>query len=484
MIDEKGFASNCGALSKKHQLHVFFKNAFEYRILKEFYMKYIPLIFILLISVLDLSAHEGGHGTPMKEWRLESKQDLLKADFIKLNQTKVWLSDYSHRILKFDLSDFSFQDQVYILERNETILALNTKKTNDIGQVIFLKSRIWLLFIGVVLITVFIFLSKMERKKMQLAGVALGATIIVFISCSNDSPNVTDITEDVSMVENQEITKNDVSFMQSIFTSFNNVSTDFDDTYFYAASNGLPDHNMMVGITNWQQQVPVDQNYTGGNSWAIPIQPQLADNPLSTETNLLRGAIALAVNGIPIFNPLNNRGEDANAIGELDQWGGHCGRADDYHYHLPPTHLQETVGEGMPVAYAVDGFPVYGETTEELDEYLGRFNSDGSYQYHTIAEYPYFIARMRGEVSLDPNTTAPENQVIPQAMTQELRPALTPLQGAEITAFQSTGANAYSLIYTLNLEEYTINYSWDTNGLYTYEFVDPDGAATIETYQR
>ena len=53
------------------------------------------------------------------------------------------------------------------------------------------------------------------------------------------------------------------------------------------------------------------------------------------EKRALSGAIALAVNGMPIFNALNNRGDDAYLAGELDDWGGHAGRADDYHYHMP-----------------------------------------------------------------------------------------------------------------------------------------------------
>ncbi|MCP4550760.1 MAG: YHYH protein, partial [Bacteroidetes bacterium] len=281
-----------------------------------------------------------------------------------------------------------------------------------------------------------------------------------------------------------DIPSNDISYMQSIFGAFSEVSTSSDETYFYVSSNGIPTHNMMVGITNWQQQVPINHEYSGSNSWAIPIQPVLSDNPLSTQTNLLKGAISIAANGIPIFNPLNNRGEDANAIGELDQWGGHCGRADDYHYHLPPTHLQTTVGAGNPIAYAVDGFPLYGETTEQLDEYLGRINDNGGYQYHTTNQYPYFIAGMRGVVTLDPNTSAPENQIIPQAMTQGVRPALGPLDGASITSFQSTGTNSYSLTYFLNDEKYIINYGWDNNALYTYEFINSNGSSTTETYQR
>ncbi|WP_351125483.1 YHYH protein, partial [Shewanella sp. T24-MNA-CIBAN-0130] len=84
-------------------------------------------------------------------------------------------------------------------------------------------------------------------------------------------------------------------------------------------------------------------DYTDDNSWVIPLQPELADEPLMAQDNFMKGAIAIAANGIPIFNPLNNRGEDAKAVGELDNWGGHSGRADDYHYHLAPTHLQSQV---------------------------------------------------------------------------------------------------------------------------------------------
>ena len=66
------------------------------------------------------------------------------------------------------------------------------------------------------------------------------------------------------------------------------------------------------------------------------------------------------MNGVPIFNAPNNRGEDAFLIGELDDWGGHAGRADDYHYHAAPLHLQEIVGDAAPIAYALDGYPIYG----------------------------------------------------------------------------------------------------------------------------
>lgn len=97
---------------------------------------------------------------------------------------------------------------------------------------------------------------------------------------------------------------------------------------------------MMVGIRAWQQQVPLPQAYRGDNARRIPLQPITAKRPMSAKTDFFRGAIALAVNGVPIFNPIKNDGRtDTFLAGELDEWGGHCGRADDYHYHLPPVHL-------------------------------------------------------------------------------------------------------------------------------------------------
>ena len=146
--------------------------------------------------------------------------------------------------------------------------------------------------------------------------------------------------------------------------------------------------------------------------------------------------------------------------------------------------LTSVEGSGKPIAYALDGFPVYGETTEELDENLGRFESDGSYQYHASPEYPYLIAAMRGVVSIDPATSAPENQVLPQASTRGVRPSTDPLNGAVITGFESTDTNAYMLTYTLNSETYKINYNWDDNGKYTYIFTQPDGSSITETYNR
>ncbi len=125
------------------------------------------------------------------------------------------------------------------------------------------------------------------------------------------------------------------------------VRTRTDSAYLYVESNGMPEHPMMIGITAWQQQVPLPQPYTGDNAWRIPLNPVPAKEPMSAKEDFFRGAIALAANGVPIFNPIKNDGRaDPFLAGELDEYGGHSGRVDDYHYHISPLHLQTVLGEG------------------------------------------------------------------------------------------------------------------------------------------
>jgi hypothetical protein len=278
--------------------------------------------------------------------------------------------------------------------------------------------------------------------------------------------------------------------MDSAFAPYKpSITTKWDATYFYIGSNGLPSHNMMIGITNWQQQVPISQPYTDNNSWSIPLQPAYATTPLSTKTNLMKGAVAVAVNGIPIFNALNNRGEDSYLIGELDNWGGHCGRGDDYHYHAAPLHLSTTSGL-KPIAFALDGFPVYGSKEPDgsvmstLDSCHGHVGTNNIYHYHGTTNYPYVVGAMKGKVNLDPTTTAPENQILPQAFTKAVRPATNPLKGASITDFATVGTNGYQLTYKIGAKTGYIKYSWDLNNKYTYILTDTGGIATTTSYQR
>ena len=284
------------------------------------------------------------------------------------------------------------------------------------------------------------------------------------------------------------------------------VKTRWDSQWLYVESDGLPhaplDFTMMVGITAWQQQVPLPQNYTGTNSWQIPLKSTLADKPISGRTQLRRGAIALAANGIPIFNALNNRGVDSFSIGELDEFGGHCGRGDDYHYHAAPLAIQKVVGPKSPIAFALDGFAIYGlydpkakagalescplGSTDALDELNGHFcalpagqgidNGTRSYHYHASKTYPYINGGMRGNVKMQ------GDEIVPQAHAQPLRQDTTPLRGAKITDFKQTAPKAWKLTYEVGGKPGFVEYSADASGKVIFNFTGVNGEKSTETY--
>ncbi len=393
--------------------------------------------------------------------------------------------------MSFDLSQLSWMDNDFVKREIDRIERVNSIKpiviNLPVGQN---KSFPWLstiiFTVGILLIAILYFGGYLVFESFEfkpIVGTSIMVWLVVFlIACKKDSTT--------SSVTPSTITKNDPSTMAAAFVPYKAyLTTRYDANYFYIDSPlGLPAHNMMVGITNWQQQVPIPQPYTGSNAWSIPLTSEVATVQLSAKSNFMKGAMAVAVNGIPIFNALNNRGEDSYLIGELDNWGGHCGKADDYHYHIPPMHLSATSGT-MPIAYALDGYPVYGSTEADgsamtaLDDFHGHSASDGSYHYHATTTYPYMIATMRGKVTLDPSTTAPENQIIPQASTKPIRPATSPLNGAKIVNFSATSTTSYKLEYQINSASGFISYSWDATK-YTFTFTDTSGSTTTETYTK
>ncbi len=267
------------------------------------------------------------------------------------------------------------------------------------------------------------------------------------------------------------------------FAKRNALNYHQDTKYFYVESNSMPDHKMMVGITAWQQQVPLPQPYFGDNAWRIPLEPVVAKKPLSAKSHFFRGAIALAANGIPIFNPIKNDGKtDTLVAGELDEFGGHCGRADDYHYHIAPTHLQSIVGNDKPIAYALDGYAIYGFTepdgskVEGLDAFNGHTTPELGYHYHATKSYPYLNGGFHGEV------VERDGQVDPQPRAVGIREALPPLRGAKITGFESKDNKRFSVKVEVGNETRYVNYILNENGSVKFDFVDGKGKVKTETY--
>lgn len=461
----------------------------------------IKLTFTVLIclSVNTVCAHPGGHfhkGDVLNNWTLLNGQ-IVKGNFLKNNGDQIVLEQLGGKLIYIPVKSLSEQDQLLARFKINKFKKINKEinpafNKSDETLLAYNPQPIIITFLLSLLLILLIFNGYMIIKKNNnyiITGWKLTFSLVTVISliiaCKKSSDATIAVTTTTTTIPVTRLT-----FLDSAFDPYRPaVTTASGNTYYTIASNGLPAHNMMVGITNWQQQVPAPQYYTGNNSWSIPLHPVYATTPLSTKSNFMKGAVALAVNGIPIFNALNNRGEDSYIIGELDNWGGHCGKGDDYHYHAAPLHLSTTSGL-KPIAFALDGFAVYGTTEPDgttmttLDTCHGHIYKTSTYHYHGTGNYPYVIGAMRGIVNTDPSTAAPENQILPQAFSSPFRPATTPLNGAIITSFSLTGTNAYSLQYKIGTNFGYVNYSWNSSNKYFFTFISPSNAISTAEYQR
>jgi len=453
----------------------------------------------LLASIVSITlmAHPGGHFEQdgkliLNTWTLKSGKE-IKGNFSHVKGDRLFLEGVDGHLVSRSFDELSAQDLKLVQFKQARMAALNGGNEVSVNRSYSPANLSFYVMAFLLLVLLFI---KSRRKDRQLvskainlnqstqAAVGIMFAIASFYACKKA------IVTSAGTTPTNIIPKTRTTFLDSSFADYKpGLETRSDASYYYVATSGIPAHNMMVGITSWQQQVPIPQLYTGSNSWAIPLQPSYAASPLSTKTNFMKGAVAVAVNGVPIFNALNNRGEDAYLIGELDNWGGHCGRADDYHYHAAPMHLSGKAGL-KPIAFALDGFAVYGSkepegtTMEPLDICHGHTGKNGVYHYHGTSDYPYVIGAMKGMVSTDPLTPAPENQILPQAFAKAARPALTPLRDATITDFKSTASNAYSLTYRIGSKYGYVNYSWDALNKFSFTLIDTAGKSVTTVYQR
>lgn len=461
--------------------------------------KIISFLLYFIVFAAGSFAHPGGHYSAsdistLHHWEAQKNNAKIVGNYMMSNKDFILIEGVEGKIWRLNVNELSANDKNFI---NAEITNINTKNgislplITDVNvytlwnfKYIFQLSLLALMTLGFYFLSVLAYKNNF-RKQWQFAFsiLALSSSVLFFASCKKTTPSPAPVVP-----TGNGIPKTTTGFLDSAFTPYKpTISTSWDTTYFYVNSGGIPSHNMMIGISSWQQQVPIPQAYSGTNHWSIPLQPVYATTPLSTRYNFMKGAVAIAVNGIPIFNALNNRGEDSYAIGELDNWGGHCGKADDYHYHAAPLHLSTTSGL-MPIAFALDGFAVYGAkepdgtNMQSLDTCHGHIYNSGVYHYHGTNTYPYVVGSMKGKVTIDPTTPAPENQILPQAFAHGVRPPLTPLRNAVITDFTTPTATSHNLTYQIGNRFGHVNYSWDNAGNYHFTFIDTAGVTTTANY--
>lgn len=186
-------------------------------------------------------------------------------------------------------------------------------------------------------------------------------------------------------------------------------------------SNSIPDFPYIATSPGNPREFEVE--------YTFPVTPTRADE---TTAVALIGAIAVAINGIPIFGPTEGAGGDVLALGGgFTECGGHNGPT-GYHYHTfdatgsDACRISEAEAMAAPVlyGYAFDGYPIYSgnyqytssyELTDEslfatdtwsahtyvegagdLDECNGLTDEDGNYAYYTTDTFPYVLGCYRG----------------------------------------------------------------------------------------
>lgn len=178
------------------------------------------------------------------------------------------------------------------------------------------------------------------------------------------------------------------------------------------AANGLPDH--ATGRFPISPRDPAYRYDPNPNAirpqrilLTLPLHPRLA----ARATCVPMGMIGFALDGVAIYNAVDNGGIDAVAHEVQDRCGGHPDHRGRYHYHGPSPCMPNERDTGL-VGYALDGFGIYGMRDlstgrilhdADLDACHGitspvRWNGRTVTMYHYVltAQYPYTIGCFRG----------------------------------------------------------------------------------------
>jgi hypothetical protein len=192
--------------------------------------------------------------------------------------------------------------------------------------------------------------------------------------------------------------------------TFSNV---IDEIKRILSGNGLPVKYptgvFPIGITDPAYEYDRNPNSIKAQniSYSLPTEPTVAVAPSCVPM----GAIGVALNGVAIYNALDDGGRDAVAHEVQDSCNGHPQKDGQYHYHGPSSCIDGFDKPNTLVGYALDGFGIYSKydatgkeyTNADLDACHGvvsniKWNGKDVDMYHYVLteEYPYTLGCFKG----------------------------------------------------------------------------------------
>ncbi len=166
----------------------------------------------------------------------------------------VYIETGSGQIVQYPLVSLSKEDQDYALKRHQQIATINYQLTHPVSaNNTSAKPSVFnirlLLSVFIILVLALLIYKTAPREQLKYLYPVLLAGIVTMLSAFS-----ADLSKSLRALSTSP------TYIDSAFTPYkHNVITSWDSTYFYVGSYGIPAHEMMAGITAWNQQVPIPQ---------------------------------------------------------------------------------------------------------------------------------------------------------------------------------------------------------------------------------
>ncbi len=200
--------------------------------------------------------------------------------------------------------------------------------------------------------------------------------------------------------EEEEETKVDISILASKFYHTSAVSVTVTDDHVIISSSDQPDQRAVWPLPN---NLTMYEDYDEPNNpdfkrnpnsieiqnfvYTLPRFPEEATNKEATDF----GPMGVAVNSVAFYNQNAGPGDDIlEELNTFDQYEGHPAQSGDYHYHLEPIWLTETISDDAFWGCCWMDFPcvpVEGGkrlTNADLDDYHGHISATAEFLMASI----------------------------------------------------------------------------------------------------